>query len=224
MGGACVRIMPGCGGGTTDVHRRRRMNPPPPDRAEQLGQWLEAARAGSPEALGRALEACRAYLLHVANAELDPGLRAKAGASDLVQETVLEAQRIFERFHGSDAGELHAWLRAILSNKLATFTRQYRSTDKRQVAREQSLSPAAPLGPAPVSTPSAAAVRLEVAGAVERALEKLPEHYRQVIRWRQWEGLSFEEIARRLDRTPDAARMLWWRAVERLEQELGPQQ
>jgi RNA polymerase sigma factor (sigma-70 family) len=59
--------------------------------------------------------------------------------------------------------------------------------------------------------------------ALHEALSRLPEHYRQVIHWRLWEEQSFEEIARRLDRSVDAARMLWWRAIASLERELnGP--
>ena len=53
---------------------------------------LAAARTGSSEALGQALQACRGYLLLLAERELDPDLRAKGGASDVVQETFLEAQ------------------------------------------------------------------------------------------------------------------------------------
>ena len=46
------------------------------------------------------LDACRAYLLLIAGREPDTQLRAKAGASDLVQETLLEAFRDFAGFHG----------------------------------------------------------------------------------------------------------------------------
>ena len=53
---------------------------------------LAAARAGSREALGRVLESCRGYLLLIAQQELDPALQARGGASDLVQQTFLEAQ------------------------------------------------------------------------------------------------------------------------------------
>ena len=61
--------------------------------SDEFAGWLIAARAGSSEALGRALEACRRYLLLVAEQDLDPDLRAKGGASDLVQQTFLEAQQ-----------------------------------------------------------------------------------------------------------------------------------
>src|SRR5262245_6155605 len=102
-------------------------------------QWLAAARAGSPEALGQVLETFRGYLLLVADRELDPELRAKGGASDLVQDTFLEARRDFAGFHGSSEEELRAWLRRVLLNNVANFTRQYRQRAKREVAREVSL-------------------------------------------------------------------------------------
>src|SRR4051812_46159075 len=61
---------------------------------------IRRARAGSHEALGQLLDGCRGYLLRIARDELDPRLQAKGGASDLVQETFLEAQRDFAAFTG----------------------------------------------------------------------------------------------------------------------------
>ena len=72
---------------------------------------IAQARAGSAEALGQLLVTYQRYLLLVAERELDPDLRAKGSASDLVQETFLEAQRDFARFQGSSRDELRAWLR-----------------------------------------------------------------------------------------------------------------
>lgn len=40
--------------------------------SRDAGQWLAEARAGSPEALGQALETCQRYLLRVAQRHLDP--------------------------------------------------------------------------------------------------------------------------------------------------------
>src|SRR5260370_36810440 len=93
-----------------------------------MASLLEAARSGSPEALGQALEACRGYLLMVARGELDPDLRAKEGPSDLVQETFLEAKRDFVQFQGAIGAELLACLRRVLLNNVANFTRRYPTT------------------------------------------------------------------------------------------------
>jgi RNA polymerase sigma-70 factor (ECF subfamily) len=60
----------------------------------------------------------------------------------------------------------------------------------------------------------------EKAEAVARALERLPEDYRRVITLRNQERREFEEIGRLMERSTDAARRLWSRAIERLQQEL----
>ena len=106
--------------------------PEPYSGKGEFSRCLEAA-AGSPEALGSLLEMCRPYLLGVGNQQLEMDLQAKAGASDLVQETFLEAQRDFRGFHGGNEAELLAWLRQILLNNFANLRRHYRDTDKRDL-------------------------------------------------------------------------------------------
>jgi RNA polymerase sigma-70 factor, ECF subfamily len=195
------------------------------ESAQGAGPLLAAARAGSREALGQALETCRNYLLLVAGQQLDPDLHAKGGASDLVQETFLEAQRDFARFQGTSEQELLAWLRQILVNNVANFTRRYRGTGKRAVGREVGLRAGDSAGapglalPDPLLTPSSQAVEREQAQALQNALQRLRDEYRQAIVLRYLEGRSFEEIGRLLNRSPDAARKLWSRAMERLRQE-----
>ncbi len=194
---------------------------------QDVAQYLPAARSGSREALGQALEAYRAYLLLIANRQLDPDLRAKGGASDLVQETFLEAQRDFAQFRGTSGDEFQAWLRQLLLHNIANFARRYRDADKRSIRREVALEEETPSGghgqnvAADTPSPSGQVIAQEQSEAVQRALQRLPEDYRQVIVWRYQEGRSFEEIAQRLQRSENAARKLWFRALERLQQELG---
>src|SRR5258708_34556565 len=109
------------------------------ESAREMREWLSTARAGSHEALGRALDSCRNYLLRVAERHLDPKLRAKGGASDLVQETFLEAQRDFGGFHGNSEQELLAWLSRVLLNNLGNLYRRYGETDKRDFNRRLPL-------------------------------------------------------------------------------------
>jgi RNA polymerase sigma-70 factor (ECF subfamily) len=188
-------------------------------------QWISAAREGSQEAIGRMLEACRQYLLLVANQQLDADLRGKIGPSDIVQETFLEAQRDFDRFHGSTEEELLAWLRRILLNNLANVARHYRDTEKRRVTREVPLADVSLTELHenvidPSASPRSLAQSREEGEELDRALAQLPEHYRQVIVLRHQEQLAFEEIGRRLGRSPEAVRKLWGRAVEQLQQVL----
>jgi RNA polymerase sigma-70 factor (ECF subfamily) len=199
------------------------------DPAKGAAQWLAGARDGSPEDLGRVLEACRGYLLLVAERELAPDLRAKGGASDLVQETFLEAQRDFAQFHGDSEAELLAWLRRLLLNNLANFTRHYRATGKRRVGLEKALAaddsscPAGERLAADTPSPSGEAQANEQAEAVRQALERLPEDYRRIIVLRYQEKRPHEEIARLMNRSANATRQLLVRAIERLQKELrGP--
>jgi RNA polymerase sigma-70 factor (ECF subfamily) len=188
-------------------------------------QQLAAARAGSRVALGQALEAFRGYLFLLAQEDLDPALRSKGGASDLVQETFLEAQRDFHQFQGNSEEELRAWLRQLLRHNLADFSRRYR-TGKRGFGREQPLEPGdSSTGgdgglAAPQPSPSQAAVTHEQAEALWRTLDRVPDDYRQVLLLRHQEKLSFEEIAQRMDRSGQAVRQLWARAVRRVRSEM----
>lgn len=199
-------------------------SPSPAVPADDAAACFAEARAGSTEALGKLLDQSRPYLLEIANAELDAMLRNKVGASDMVQETFLEAQRIFARFDGANPPELRAWLRAILLNKIGTTTRYYRDAAKRQATREVAFSPDSDRqaeleqsGP----TPSRTMMAHERAAALRLAILRLPEHYRQLIVWRQMEDLSFDTIAERLGKSTEAVRKLWSRAIQQLQLELG---
>jgi RNA polymerase sigma-70 factor (ECF subfamily) len=196
--------------------------------AEGITQWLPAARAGSREALGKLLEAARHYLLSIARQEFDPDLRAKNSPSDVVQETFVEAQRAFGQFQGDTEAELLAWLRQLLLHRVGKLRRRYRDTQKRQLAREVALggddsgSGLAGILAAGTLSPSGQAMEHEQDQALQAALGRLPEDYRRVITLRHEHQLPFEEIGRLLDRSPEAARKLWARAVERLQEELDP--
>jgi len=180
---------------------------------------LARARAGDQNALGEVLEEYREYLRLLARPRVGRELRVRLDASDLVQETLLEAQRDFHQFVGNSEGELAVWLRRILVRNLADQLKFHQS-EKRDLGREQPLEAlieqAHEALAAPLSTPSGHASRREEAVALANAMASLPTDYREVITLRHLEGQSFEAVAARMGRTPGAVRMLWLRAVERL--------
>jgi RNA polymerase sigma-70 factor (ECF subfamily) len=186
------------------------------DPLDEVGKWLPEAQAGSGEALGQVLQACRGYLLLIAQEELDPALRAKAGASDLVQQTFLEAQRDFGCFRGEPRALL-AWMRQMLRNNLANFRRDY-GRAKRCVQREVALGEN--WLQAANTSPSVSVMLREETQALEQAVQRLPEDFRRVIHLRYREEHSFEGIAKLMRRSPTAVRRLWSRAIEQLKQEL----
>jgi RNA polymerase sigma-70 factor (ECF subfamily) len=190
-----------------------------------LRAQLRAARGGGEGALDRLLEGCRSYLLLVADEELDSGLRPKVGASDLVQESVVEARQDFARFRGRTPAALLAWLRGILHHNLADARRRYQEAARRQLRQEEPLdagSAAALRAKLVADTPSPperAAAR-EQETALEAALARLPADYRRVLALRYDEGRSFAEVGAALVRSEGAAKKLWRRAVRRLRQQM----
>src|SRR5881394_3145894 len=80
-----------------------------------FARLLREARAGSRQAVGQLLDAFRRYLRGLGEAEIHAGLRPKGSASDLVQDTYLDATRSFAQFRGDSRAELWGWLRMILT-------------------------------------------------------------------------------------------------------------
>jgi RNA polymerase sigma-70 factor (ECF subfamily) len=185
--------------------------------------WIADARAGSSSALGRLFESCRAYLLAIANSELGADLQSKVGASDLVQQTFLNAQKEFAGFRGQSEAELLAWLRRILRNSLVDASRHYEAS-KREVGREQPLNGSAVFVAAatPPPSPRSLAALREDAARLEQVLRQLPEHYRRAIELRHQESKTFAEVAAALGCSEEAARKTWSRAVDQLRQILEP--
>jgi RNA polymerase sigma-70 factor, ECF subfamily len=188
---------------------------------DTFAHGLRSARDGSEATVWDLLAFCRGYLMQIATQRLDGSLRAKANPSDLVHETLLEAYRDFADFRGQSEAEWLAWLRQLLIHNLANFERRYFGTAMRRVQREVSLTIGADALPAPGPSPSSVLIASERERTVERQLERLPEDYRLVILWHDRDGLPFDEIGRRLRRSADAARRLWSRAVDRLQELLS---
>jgi RNA polymerase sigma-70 factor (ECF subfamily) len=194
---------------------------PDPDADPQ--HLLTQARTGGA-ALGPLLERYRQYLTLLARMEIGRTLRVKFGASDVVQETFLEAHRDFGGFRGTTPGELAAWLRTLLARNLANQVRRYRGTRRRDVRLEQGM--AAALGRssdrlaaslvAPVASPREEAARGEAAILLADALARLPADYRDALVFRNLEELSFPEVAERMGKTVDSVKKLWARGLAQL--------
>jgi len=193
-----------------------------------LSDLLARAQAGQPGELDRLFAACRNYLCVLARSHVEGRLKAKADASDLVQQTMLEAYRDFAHFRGGSEKEWLAWLKRILAHNAAEFVRHYRGTGKRQVGREIAIqaggdtSQLPAVQPAdPGESPSQQFLRKERELIIADALAQLPPEYREVICLRNLQRLPFDEVAQRMDRSRPAAQMLWMRALHRLREVLA---
>jgi RNA polymerase sigma-70 factor (ECF subfamily) len=179
------------------------------------------------EDAGGGLERFRSYLLLLARVRLDPMVRAKVGASDVLQQTLLEAHRDLGQFRGRTVAERAAWLRQILARNLANVLRDLRR-DKRDLAHEQPLQAALDESAsrleawlaAEQSSPSQQAERHERAVRLAEALAALPENQREAIVLRHWQGCSLAEIGEHLGCTPAAVTGLLHRGLRKLRQQL----
>jgi RNA polymerase sigma-70 factor, ECF subfamily len=194
-----------------------------PESAEGVDWYscLEAARQGSSEAAGKLFDGCRQYLMLIANQQIDAALAVKIAPSDLVQETFLKAHREFQQFGGHSEAALFNWLRQILLNAMGDAARRFHA-DKRSLAREAPSAGDVNECPAASDSPSSVVAAREQDELLQRAIAQLPAERQQVILWRNYERLPFEDIGRRLDRSSEAARKLWTRALEELQALLEP--
>ncbi|MEZ6072643.1 MAG: sigma-70 family RNA polymerase sigma factor [Pirellulales bacterium] len=187
---------------------------------------LALARGGCDRTASEIVESFRKYLLLVANHRLPAEVRQKEGASDLVQNTIVEACNGIAKFVGSTPEEFQVWIRQILVHNVADAQRRYQISEKRQVSRELSLD--RDVSTANVRneqaskepTPSKAASRAEEARLLEALLKRLPLDYQQVLRLRNESALTFDDIGMEMDRSGEAVRKLWTRAIERLKKEM----
>ncbi|MEM8945359.1 MAG: sigma-70 family RNA polymerase sigma factor [Planctomycetota bacterium] len=208
-----------------------------PDRPESLEHGesadivalIQSAQNGDAVRLGELLQVYQNYLSVLASSQIDRRLRPRVSPSDVVQETMLKAHRAFADFRGRSEQELLVWLRQILLNNLATFVEQHLVAAKRDVRREVSMQrlgaslekstlQLASLLPANVSTPSVSIQKREDAVVLADRIAALPADYAEVLMLRNIRGHAFGEVAKLMDRSEGAARMLWLRAIEKLRE------
>jgi RNA polymerase sigma-70 factor (ECF subfamily) len=192
-----------------------------------LNALLEQARQGDREALGRLLETQRAALRRLAERQLHGPITVRVDASDIIQQTFLEAHRSFPQFAGLEARELAAWLQIILDHKVAGAIRDHTLLQKRNVHRDRSIDDShgglASLKQqldAGLSSPSQRAIRGEEEEQLAQALTVLPDDQREAIRLRHLEGRALSDIAQQLGRTPAATAGLIKRGMQTLRRRL----
>ncbi len=176
----------------------------------------------------RPLEEFRSYLALLARAELHPAVRQRIDASDIVQETLLEAHRDRARFRGDTPAEQAAWLRRMLANNLANALRDARRL-KRDPARERSIDDALSRSAVRVqgwlaaegTTPPEAAERGERLLALADSLDGLPHDQQEAVTLRYLRGLSLFEISERMERTEASVAGLLHRGLRDLRDRLG---
>ncbi len=186
---------------------------------------LEKVRAGDAAALEQLFAQHRPYLRRVIEARLDRKLSARVDASDVIQETQLDAARRIEKFLDLGSVPFKVWLRKTAHERLVDIYRRHAGAARRSVNRETNPADRPAIDFAQfltrsASTPSQQVSKKELAQRVQRALAELPAVDREILLMRSLEGLSYSEVGYILGIDPDVARKRHGRALMRLHKSL----
>ncbi len=196
------------------------------DDSAETQRLLEEARKGDAHAFDQLFARHRSALCEIIELRLDARLRARIDASDVVQETQLEAFRRLADYLERQPMPFRLWLRKTAHERLLMFQRRHIHARRRTTSREvplpdRSASVLAQQLMAGGSTPSQRLKKEELARSLRQALAKLADTDREILLMRNYENLSYEEIAQILDLDAATARKRHGRALIRLHRILS---
>lgn len=193
-------------------------------------ELLSRASAGDLQALGDLLQHYREKLLRIIHFRMDPRLRSRLDADDILQDAYIESNSRFADYVANQEMPFFLWLRFIAIQKLFQLHRKHLGAQIRDAAREVSIySSPQPQATSAVlaahllgkhTSPSVAAVRAETTALVENALNSMNEMDREILALRRFEKLSNSEVSELLDITKTAASNRYIRALQRLKTEV----
>jgi RNA polymerase sigma-70 factor, ECF subfamily len=186
---------------------------------EQATSLFEKARRGSRKAIDEVFERYGDRLHRLIRVRLGPRLRRRLESRDILQATLLKAFQGIHRFEGSGSRSMMAWLGTIAQTEICDQA-DYHGRQKRDAGRETTLDEKFERVAGELRSQTSR-LRLQDEGErLERALDALDPAHREVILLRSFEELSFREVGERMSKTPDAARMLFARAMTALTLEM----
>src|SRR5262249_1999803 len=204
------------------------MTPSTPGNSSEIKHLLERVAAGDQEAWGALLTRHRERLRCRVNLRLDRRLQGRIDASDVVQEAYLTASKQLADYLQNPTIPFHLWLRLITGQKLVALHRHHLGTRARDASREVSLDRGAQpeassaalaarlLGNEP--RPSEVAMREEMTGSLQAALDRMDPLDREVLVLRHFEQLSNAEAALVLEIGASAASKRYVRALQKLKE------
>jgi RNA polymerase sigma-70 factor (ECF subfamily) len=187
-------------------------------------ELVQRAQEGDRDALDRLLERHSARVLAIVRFRLGPRLRQSVESGDILQETLLAAVKAFPTFEMRDEGSLIHWLAKLVERQIIAQA-DYHGAKKREAARRVSFDRTrtgtgqhsgsiSVLHADQTTAPLEKLERAEERALVERAMDELPEEYRELLIQRNYAGSSWESVAEETGRpSAAAARMMHARAM-----------
>jgi RNA polymerase sigma-70 factor (ECF subfamily) len=182
----------------------------------------EGDRSALAELLAEQEGALRRWVEH----RLDPRLQGRLSSSDVLQEIYLAAEQRLENFRSVGDMPFQVWIRLLADQRLVEVHRKHFGAHARDVRREVALeridgaSNVADLATrlaSDLTSPSQAAVRVELIQLLANAVESLEPLDREILALRHFEELSNEEVARLLEIPKGTASKRYVRALARLK-------
>jgi RNA polymerase sigma-70 factor (ECF subfamily) len=138
-------------------------------------------------------------------------------ARDATQETFIAAFRNLRGFRGE--AKVSSWLHRIAVNQCITRQRRAKVRSETALEDEQERDAASFASPSMLS-PARVVENRQVTQAVRRAVNSLPVELRQVIVMKEFEDLTFKEIADALDLPLSTVKSRLYTALKQLQMRL----
>jgi RNA polymerase sigma-70 factor (ECF subfamily) len=198
-------------------------------RTADLQPTLEHAVTGDRAAQERLLLGLYEPITKFIEPRLPKSLCDTTGVEDILQQTFIKA---FRGITGGDFRSIDAflaWLRTIATtcivDEVRKSKRKKRGGEMKRVPGRQegdgSILDLLDIAAAPSGTPSGIVARKEAVQALQLALAQLDDDHRAVLTFVVLQGKDFDEVARQMDRSPDAVRGLLYRAKKELRAQMG---
>lgn len=170
------------------------------------------------------LERFRPFLTTLARLLLDPKLRSKFDAADVVQHTLMDACGKLDQFRGTTDAELKAWLKTTLLNDLQDQIRRFRGEGRNvelETPFENSSRRLIDWLSDSQTSPSGRVARKESVERLVEAIALLPEDQRTAVDVHLLQEYSLKETAERMGKSPSSVAALVHRGVEGLRKNMG---
>jgi len=182
---------------------------------------LEQVLTGDSAAFEQLFARHRDYLRRIIEMRMDRQLRSRFDASDVLQETHIEASERVQEYVARRPMPFRLWLRKTAQQRLLRMRRAHVDAQNRAVGREVPLPARSSVELARQllgkdTSPSEQISRRELARAVRAAMGQLAESDREILLMRNFEGLAVREVGCILDLDPGTVSRLHGRALMRL--------
>ncbi|MEZ6093393.1 MAG: sigma-70 family RNA polymerase sigma factor [Pirellulaceae bacterium] len=187
---------------------------------------LDRYRNGDASVVGELFQLHRERLRRMVSVRLSPHVRSRVDESDILQETLLQANNHIQDYIEKPPMPFFIWLRWLTSQQINQCHRFHLDAQKRDARKREDIGNAnSPLSAIlatqfALSTPSKIASKKEMVAIAIRVLDQLKPTDREILSMRHFENMTNQEIAIALKIEPSNASTRYVRALSKLRRAL----